>query len=89
MRIGESMAFKMDTEECDDRVEGDVGENITEFITLLAKSFNKVIIRHYRRFMSNISINVKDISNKTPKVPTFSVKEKMEKTKQWQENPVS
>lgn len=55
-------------------------ENIIEFISKLAKNFNKVMGRLHRISMNNVSSNVKDnLNNRIRKVVALSVKEKMVK----------
>lgn len=39
------VAFKVDIEDCDDQVDCEANENVTESIFMLAKSFSKVMRR--------------------------------------------
>lgn len=46
-------------------------ENIIEFISKLAKNFNKFMGRLHRISMNNVSSNVKDNLNNSPKSGSF------------------
>lgn len=53
------MAPKANVEECDDHLEGDTDENLTESIALIDQSFIKVMRKHDKRSINNVTSNVK------------------------------
>lgn len=71
-----SVAFKEDVQECDDHIEDDVGENLTEFTVLLTKSFSKFVRRLDKISRINVIKNVKDNQHWNFKVSNFKRKGK-------------
>lgn len=55
-----SVAFKVDAEEYSDHIESDANENLTKPISLIPKSFSKVMRIHDKISRRNVTSNVKD-----------------------------
>lgn len=65
-----NVAFKANGEDCDDQVKND--ENLTEFVSLLANKFCKVMRIFDKISRSDVSSNVKDNQQQISMVLTLS-----------------